>query len=118
MRTLCLSLVVLGLIARFLLVAGGSVADAMLPVFVGWTVGMLSTTPPGQLFAAPTYLFIASLALMALGATAAAVSIGTTVLTTRAPGMTLTGISSIRDDPTRHQYGLRGRSPSFQLPNR
>ena len=38
------------LIARFLLVAGGSLADAMLPVFVGWTVGMLSTTPPGQLF--------------------------------------------------------------------
>ena len=39
------------LIARFLLVAGGSLADAMLPVFVGWIVGMLSTTPPGQLFA-------------------------------------------------------------------
>ena len=35
------------LYARFLLVAAGSVVDAMLPVFVGWTVGMLSTTPPG-----------------------------------------------------------------------
>lgn len=39
------------LIARFVLVACGSVADAMLPVFVGWTVGMLATTPPGELFA-------------------------------------------------------------------
>jgi ATP-binding cassette, subfamily B, multidrug efflux pump len=39
------------LIARFLLVALGSLADAMLPVFVGWTVGMLATTPPGQLWA-------------------------------------------------------------------
>jgi heme/copper-type cytochrome/quinol oxidase subunit 1 len=34
-------------------------------------------------------LYIASLALMALGAVAAAVSLGTTVLTTRAPGMTM-----------------------------
>src|SRR6187431_966369 len=34
-------------------------------------------------------LFIASLAMMALGAIAAAVAIGTTVLTTRAPGMTM-----------------------------
>jgi len=38
------------LIARFALVALGSVADAMLPVFVGWIVGMLATTPPGQLW--------------------------------------------------------------------
>ena len=37
--------------ARFVLVALGSIADAMLPIFVGWTVGMLSTTPPGALFA-------------------------------------------------------------------
>jgi ATP-binding cassette subfamily B multidrug efflux pump len=36
--------------ARFLLVAAGSIADAMLPIFVGWTVGMLATTPPGALF--------------------------------------------------------------------
>ena len=34
-------------------------------------------------------LFIASLGLMAVGAVAAAMSIGTTVLTTRAPGMTM-----------------------------
>jgi ATP-binding cassette subfamily B multidrug efflux pump len=33
------------------IVALGSIADAMMPVFVGWTVGMLSTTPPGSLFA-------------------------------------------------------------------
>ncbi len=37
--------------ARILLVAIGSVGDAMLPIFVGWIVGMLSTTPPGQLWA-------------------------------------------------------------------
>ena len=37
--------------ARFVLVALGSIADAMLPIFVGWTVGMLSTTPHGALFA-------------------------------------------------------------------
>jgi ATP-binding cassette subfamily B multidrug efflux pump len=39
------------LYARFALVAAGSIADAMLPIFVGWIVGMLSTTPPGRLFA-------------------------------------------------------------------
>ena len=39
------------LIARFVLVAAGSLADAMLPIFVGWTIGMLSTTAPGQLLA-------------------------------------------------------------------
>jgi ATP-binding cassette, subfamily B, multidrug efflux pump len=38
--------------ARVGLVATGSVADAMLPIFVGWIVGMLSTTPPGQLWSA------------------------------------------------------------------
>src|SRR3954451_3351608 len=37
--------------ARIVLVAIGSVADAMLPIFVGWIVGMLSTTPPGGLWA-------------------------------------------------------------------
>jgi len=36
--------------ARFVLVALGSVADAMLPVFVGWIVGMLATTPVGALW--------------------------------------------------------------------
>ena len=36
---------------RMALVACGSVADAMLPIFVGLVVGMLATTPPGQMFA-------------------------------------------------------------------
>jgi ATP-binding cassette subfamily B multidrug efflux pump len=36
--------------ARFILVALGSIGDAMLPVFVGWIVGMLATTPPGALW--------------------------------------------------------------------
>ncbi len=36
--------------ARFVLVALGSVADAMLPVFVGWIVGMLATTSVGDLW--------------------------------------------------------------------
>jgi ATP-binding cassette, subfamily B, multidrug efflux pump len=36
---------------RFVLVAIGAVCDAMMPIFVGLIVGMLSTTPPGQIFA-------------------------------------------------------------------
>ncbi len=35
---------------RMLLVAVGSVADAMMPIFVGIVVGLLATTPPGQMF--------------------------------------------------------------------
>ena len=54
------------LYARFLLVAAGSVADAMLPVFVGWTVGMLSTTPPGQLFAEHSGTLLLMLAVVLL----------------------------------------------------
>ena len=38
------------LIARFVIVALGSVADAMLPIFVGWIVGMLATAERGMLF--------------------------------------------------------------------
>ena len=38
------------LYARMVLVALGAVADAMLPVFVGWIVGMLAVTAPGQLW--------------------------------------------------------------------
>jgi ATP-binding cassette, subfamily B, multidrug efflux pump len=37
-------------ILRFVLVAIGSIADALMPVFVGLVVGMLATTPPGQIF--------------------------------------------------------------------
>jgi len=36
---------------RIGLVAIGAVADAMMPLFVGLIVGMLATTPPGQIFA-------------------------------------------------------------------
>jgi len=35
---------------RMVLVAIGSIADAMMPIFVGLVVGMLATTPPGQMF--------------------------------------------------------------------
>jgi ATP-binding cassette subfamily B multidrug efflux pump len=35
---------------RMVLVAIGSIADAMMPVFVGVVVGLLATTPPGQMF--------------------------------------------------------------------
>jgi ATP-binding cassette, subfamily B, multidrug efflux pump len=35
---------------RMVLVAIGSTADAMMPIFVGAVVGMLATTPPGQMF--------------------------------------------------------------------
>jgi ATP-binding cassette subfamily B multidrug efflux pump len=35
---------------RIVLVAIGSIADAMMPVFVGLIVGYLATTPPGQMF--------------------------------------------------------------------
>jgi ATP-binding cassette, subfamily B, multidrug efflux pump len=38
------------LVLRLIFVAIGSVADAMLPIFVGLVVGMLSTTPPGEIF--------------------------------------------------------------------
>jgi len=35
---------------RMVLVAIGSMADALMPVFVGIVVGLLATTPPGQMF--------------------------------------------------------------------
>ena len=35
---------------RMGLVAVGSIADAMMPIFVGMIVGLLATTPPGQMF--------------------------------------------------------------------
>ncbi len=37
-------------VLRMVLVAIGSVADAMMPIFVGLVVGMLATTPPGEMF--------------------------------------------------------------------
>jgi ATP-binding cassette, subfamily B, multidrug efflux pump len=38
-------------ILRIILVAIGSIADAMMPIFVGLVVGMLASAPPGQIFA-------------------------------------------------------------------
>ncbi|WP_374621960.1 ABC transporter ATP-binding protein [Devosia sp.] len=45
---------------RVVLVAIGSVADAMMPIFVGLVVGMLSSTPPGEIFTQhwPTFLWM------------------------------------------------------------
>ncbi|GLQ55074.1 ABC transporter ATP-binding protein [Devosia nitrariae] len=45
-------------IVRFLLVAIGSVADAMMPIFVGLIVGMLSSTPPGEIFSTHWPIFL------------------------------------------------------------
>lgn len=45
---------------RMVLVAIGSVADALMPIFVGLVVGMLATTPPGEMFSRnwPTFVFM------------------------------------------------------------
>jgi ATP-binding cassette subfamily B multidrug efflux pump len=51
---------------RMALVACGSIADAMLPIFVGLVVGMLATTPPGQMFTVngTTLLWMASVVVL------------------------------------------------------
>ncbi len=51
---------------RMAMVAVGSVVDAMLPIFVGLIVGMLTTTPPGEMFArnSTTLLWMAVLVLI------------------------------------------------------
>ncbi|MDB5561150.1 MAG: hypothetical protein JWN11_568 [Hyphomicrobiales bacterium] len=51
---------------RMALVACGSIADAMLPIFVGLLVGMLATTPPGQMFTVngTTLLWMASVVVL------------------------------------------------------
>ncbi len=51
---------------RLGLVAVGSVADAMLPVFVGAIVGMLATTPPGQMFALNWQYLLVMIAVIAV----------------------------------------------------
>lgn len=43
---------------RVVLVAIGSIADAMMPVFVGIVVGLLATTPPGEMFSANWPIFL------------------------------------------------------------
>ncbi len=54
------------LVARFVLVAIGAIADAMLPVFLGWIVGMLATTAPGDLWAEHWPQFLVMLAVVLL----------------------------------------------------
>jgi ATP-binding cassette subfamily B multidrug efflux pump len=51
-------------IVRFLLVAVGSVADAMMPIFVGMVIGMLSSTPPGELFSTHWPMFLVMIAVV------------------------------------------------------
>ncbi len=51
---------------RLLLVAIGSVADAMLPIFVGIIVGMVADTSPGQLFADNWPTLLAMIAVVAI----------------------------------------------------
>ena len=50
---------------RMVLVAIGSVADAMMPIFVGLVVGMLANTPKGEMFSLhwPTFLLMVSVLL-------------------------------------------------------
>ena len=47
-------------ITRFVFVALGAIGDALLPVFVGWIVGMLATTAPGDLWSEHGSAFAAS----------------------------------------------------------
>ena len=51
---------------RMGMVAVGSVVDAMLPIFVGLIVGMLTTTPPGEMFSrnGQTLIWMAVLVLV------------------------------------------------------
>ena len=51
-------------ILRMILVAIGSVADAMMPIFVGLVVGMLATTPPGEMFSANWRTFLWMIAVV------------------------------------------------------
>jgi ATP-binding cassette subfamily B multidrug efflux pump len=51
---------------RFVLVAIGSIADAMMPVFVGLIVGMLATTAPGEIFTGNWQIFLWMIAVVVL----------------------------------------------------
>ncbi|HEV7344764.1 MAG TPA: ABC transporter ATP-binding protein [Devosia sp.] len=53
-------------IARIILVAIGSVADALMPVFVGLVVGMLATTNPGDIFTEHGQTFLFMIAVVVL----------------------------------------------------
>jgi len=51
---------------RMVLVAIGSLADAMMPIFVGTVVGLLATTPPGQMFELHWQTFLWMILVIAL----------------------------------------------------
>jgi ATP-binding cassette subfamily B multidrug efflux pump len=51
---------------RMFLVAIGSIADAMMPIFVGLVVGMLATTPPGEMFSLNWQTFLWMIAVVVL----------------------------------------------------
>jgi ATP-binding cassette subfamily B multidrug efflux pump len=51
---------------RMVLVAIGSIADAMMPIFVGLIVGMLATTPPGEMFTLNWQAFLWMIAVVVL----------------------------------------------------
>jgi ATP-binding cassette, subfamily B, multidrug efflux pump len=53
-------------ILRLILVAVGAIADAMMPIFVGLVVGMLSTTQPGTIFAVHWPTFLAMIVVVAI----------------------------------------------------
>src|SRR3569833_1908018 len=51
---------------RMVLVAIGSIADAMLPIFVGLVVGFLATTKPGEMFTTHWQTMLVMVAVVAL----------------------------------------------------
>ncbi|RYE58130.1 MAG: hypothetical protein EOP20_06465, partial [Hyphomicrobiales bacterium] len=51
---------------RMGLVAIGSVADAMMPIFVGVVVGLLASTNPGEMFSANWQTFLWMIAVIVL----------------------------------------------------
>ena len=53
-------------ILRIVLVSIGSIADALMPVFVGLVVGMLATTNPGDMFTEHTQTFFWMIAVVVL----------------------------------------------------
>nr|WP_295890474.1 ABC transporter ATP-binding protein [uncultured Devosia sp.] len=53
-------------IIRIVLVSIGSIADALMPVFVGLVVGMLATTNPGDMFTEHTQTFLWMIAVVVL----------------------------------------------------
>ena len=51
---------------RLILVALGALSDALMPIFVGLVVGYLATTPPGEMFTAHGWEFIAMIGVIVL----------------------------------------------------